>query len=72
VTANGTQRVLTAKAARIKVVRLFLKAVLTLEGWMERSRQRRQLAALSDAQLRDIGVNRIDAIRESDKPFWQA
>lgn len=35
-----------------------------------RARQRRQLRFLGDHQLKDIGVSRIDALREADKPFW--
>jgi uncharacterized protein YjiS (DUF1127 family) len=39
-------------------------------AWSDRSRQRRQLAQLSDHMLRDIGLNRADAWAEADKPFW--
>lgn len=39
--------------------------------WSERARQRRQLAELSDAMLRDIGLTRADASAEADKPFWR-
>jgi uncharacterized protein YjiS (DUF1127 family) len=39
--------------------------------WLERARQRRQLAELSDQMLRDIGLTRADAWAESDKPFWR-
>jgi uncharacterized protein YjiS (DUF1127 family) len=38
--------------------------------WTDRARQRRQLAALSDHMLRDIGLTRADAWAEADKPFW--
>lgn len=34
--------------------------------------QRRDLAALSDAQLRDIGVSREEALNEADRPVWSA
>ena len=39
--------------------------------WMERARQRRELAELSDRMLRDIGLTRTDAWAEADKPFWR-
>lgn len=39
--------------------------------WRERSRSRRALAAFGDHQLRDIGLSRADAWRESSKCFWQ-
>lgn len=35
------------------------------------ARQRRQLAQLSDAQLKDIGISRADAEREVTQPFWR-
>ena len=39
--------------------------------WIERARQRNALAKLDDRQLRDIGITRIDAARECEKPFWR-
>ncbi len=39
-------------------------------GWIERSRQRRQLAVLNDAALKDIGLTRADVRMEIEKPFW--
>ena len=43
----------------------------TLIRWQERARQRRCLARLDERLLRDIGVDRIDALREAGKPFWR-
>ena len=43
----------------------------TLKRWRERARQRRALATLDERTLRDIGITRYDAIRESGKPFWR-
>lgn len=39
--------------------------------WADRRRSRRHLAELSDHQLRDIGVNRREALNEALKPFWK-
>lgn len=39
--------------------------------WHERARQRRQLMALSDHLLKDVGINRADAEHEASKPFWR-
>ena len=43
----------------------------TVAFWHERARQRRALSGLSDELLKDIGVSRADAVRESGKSFWQ-
>jgi uncharacterized protein YjiS (DUF1127 family) len=46
----------------------------TLEVWIDRSHQRRQLgelAELNDYLLRDIGMSREEALREAAKPFWR-
>jgi uncharacterized protein YjiS (DUF1127 family) len=40
--------------------------------WRDRVRQRRRLVELDDRLLSDIGVTRSDALREADKPFWEA
>lgn len=37
----------------------------------ERVRQRRALAGLNDALLRDIGLTQRDVAREVVKPFWR-
>lgn len=39
--------------------------------WQERVRQRHQLAKLDDRLLRDIGISRVDAMHEIEKPFWR-
>jgi uncharacterized protein YjiS (DUF1127 family) len=44
----------------------------TVRLWDERSRQRRQLAELTDDQLYDIGVTYAEAQAEAAKRFWQA
>lgn len=49
--------------------RRLLEALLL---WQERQSQRRSLMALDDRMLKDLGISRIDAQREFDKPFWQA
>ena len=35
-------------------------------------RQRRRLAELDDAALRDIGISRADALREAARKPWDA
>lgn len=41
------------------------------QHWCERAAQRHRLAQLEDRMLKDIGVSRADAYRESSKKFWQ-
>ena len=42
-----------------------------LRLWCERSRERHQLALLTDRDLHDLDLTRIDAQREARKPFWR-
>jgi uncharacterized protein YjiS (DUF1127 family) len=48
------------------------RAVTRLLDWQERSWQRRQLLALGDRGLKDIGRSRADADAEARKPCWRA
>ena len=38
--------------------------------WLQRWRERRMLAELSDHMLKDIGVSRADIDGETRKKFW--
>ena len=40
-------------------------------SWSERAEQRRALQAASDEILHDIGLSRLDAESEAEKPFWR-
>ena len=35
------------------------------------ARERRELLTLGERELHDIGISRVDAIREADKPLWR-
>lgn len=39
--------------------------------WQARARSRRELMALDDRSLQDIGISRGDAYMEYSKPFWR-
>jgi uncharacterized protein YjiS (DUF1127 family) len=59
---------------RARVTRLAAKLAVTLDLWVARSRQRRQLgdlAILNTHLLKDIGVAQDEASREAAKWFWQ-
>lgn len=42
-----------------------------LDEWHRRARARRELMALGDDGLKDIGLGRSEAYREYSKPFWR-
>ena len=42
-----------------------------LMRWLDASRSRQNLDELDDHLLRDIGLTRAEALRESSKFFWQ-
>jgi uncharacterized protein YjiS (DUF1127 family) len=44
---------------------------LTLRRWRQRSHERRQLAMMNRAQLKDIGLTLSDVRREVNKPCWR-
>ncbi len=48
-----------------------VRLISHLDRWLERMRQRRSLALMSDRDLKDIGINRYDALKEWEKPFWR-
>jgi uncharacterized protein YjiS (DUF1127 family) len=72
--AQGRRQRRHATAA-VRVAAAFARAVLnatdTFYLWMERYRQRRALVMLSDHMLKDLGLSRCDAGRESGKRFWE-
>jgi len=43
-----------------------------LRAAMALSKQRRSLADLDDALLKDIGLTREEALREAERPLWDA
>jgi uncharacterized protein YjiS (DUF1127 family) len=49
-------------------VQRFADRLLT---WLQRSRQRRQLATFSDNMLKDMGLSRADVDHETSRRFWQ-
>jgi uncharacterized protein YjiS (DUF1127 family) len=48
------------------------QALDTLRVWRERARGRQQLRTFDDHLLRDIGLTRLQAEAEANKPFWRA
>ncbi|WP_163132646.1 DUF1127 domain-containing protein [Agarivorans sp. Alg241-V36] len=54
-------------------IKLNLRFIIRkLDSLLLRRKSRRELAKLPDYLLKDIGVTRAEALRESDKSFWQS
>jgi uncharacterized protein YjiS (DUF1127 family) len=51
--------------------RHFHSPLATLREWRRRSRDRNQIASLSDMMLQDIGISRAEAVHLANKPFWR-
>ena len=49
-----------------------LRVALTVTVWSERRRTRLHLKHLDDHLLRDIGLDRLTALKEADRKFWRA
>ena len=45
-------------------------AATTIQVWMDRHHQRKQLAKLEYGQLKDMGLNAEQVALEVKKPFW--
>lgn len=50
---------------------LLARASETVRLWRRRTRERRNLAGLSDYELRDFGATSVDRFQELAKPFWR-
>jgi len=53
------------------IIELLRRIRNALHEAARRHRSRRDLLALDDHMLKDIGISRADAVREGDKPFWR-
>lgn len=49
---------------------LLSKVGQQLKRWYQLAEQRRRLASLDEAALKDLGLSRGDVIQESERPFW--
>lgn len=49
----------------------WLKCLKTLDLWLQKRHQRKQLAQIGIDQLVDMGIDPADAQREAAKPFWK-
>jgi uncharacterized protein YjiS (DUF1127 family) len=56
---------------RISVLPAVRRLPAAIGEWRRRARSRRELLALDDHMLKDIGITRADAQYEAAKPFWR-
>jgi uncharacterized protein YjiS (DUF1127 family) len=63
---------LTLSAVRSRRLPQWKEFRALLIEWRQRARSRRELTALHDRELWDMGLTRMEADNESNKPFWQA
>lgn len=68
---TAAQAPLTASVVVAAVLRAGWTLVERLFSWNERWHQRQSLMTLDDHLLKDIGVSRLDALREAHKPVWR-
>ncbi|MDB5361333.1 MAG: hypothetical protein JWO51_2630 [Rhodospirillales bacterium] len=70
-TAGNARLTRKTPRPRLSLSTLAVRLFDAIGSWSDRAEQRRALAALSDQVLHDIGVSRLDAEGESEKPFWR-
>ena len=51
---------------------VLVRVAAVLTAWERRARERRTLAEMPEHMLKDLGISRVDARREADKPFWRS
>jgi len=61
------ERVIETPKKKNLIERIFSTLLL----WQQNYASRRELAILSQQQLKDIGINRSEALEEARKPFWE-
>ena len=49
----------------------FERFLSLLQEFHAAATQRKALSQLTDDQLKDIGISRVDAMQEAGKPFWK-
>jgi uncharacterized protein YjiS (DUF1127 family) len=61
----------TGRRARAWMRRSMTRLVAQMIAWQQRARERAQLRAMGERELRDLGLTRGDVLVETDKPFWR-
>lgn len=53
------------------IVRTGIRLAGSLSALRRAAEERAQLLALDERTLQDIGITRVDAIREAERPLWR-
>ncbi|WP_240782558.1 DUF1127 domain-containing protein [Roseococcus sp. SYP-B2431] len=61
---------LRARAMRMAARRALRRLLSRLRRWRQQRLEAQELAALSDRELRDMGVTRYDARHEAREAYW--
>jgi uncharacterized protein YjiS (DUF1127 family) len=57
---------------KVKTLLAIMRSIaMQVRLWRGRSRGRRELAVMSERELHDMGISRMDAADEIGKPFWR-
>jgi uncharacterized protein YjiS (DUF1127 family) len=56
--------------ANHRALTLLRRAWQQVKRWNELAEQRRLLASMPDAGLKDLGLSRADLVHEVERPFW--
>ena len=67
---KGYAMIARVPALVVDVGGLLHRAWRQVRRWQQLAAERRQLASLSDAALKDMGFSRGDVQQESERPFW--
>ena len=70
-TASGRARRLSPKAELSRLSGFLIGVRATLREWRQRRNGRLELARLDERMLHDIGLTRVGAEYEINKPFWR-
>ncbi len=62
---------LPVRAWRLALGCRLRRGVTYVRAYRELQRERTQLLELTDGQRRDIGITRLDAVREARQPLWR-
>jgi uncharacterized protein YjiS (DUF1127 family) len=57
---------------RFRCLPLWSKLAALVAAWRQRAQFRCDVERLSERDLTDMRLTRLDAVKETEKPFWQA